>query len=244
MLAPGLLLYVGHGAAAEEHAHASIQIVHAFDGTLQLRLSGRPRWTGCSAIVPANAGHAFDGSGAVIALLLIERHGPRGSWLDERARTLLGVDLAASLAPLAPPALERGTAGAIAWCDGLLEKLGWCAGAHHDGELSEPVLRAMAFLERSPGALVRLPEAATFAGISPTRLTHRFSAEVGLPFRRFALWRRIQRAAEEVREGRSLSEAAIAAGFADAAHFSRTFKEMFGLSPSLVLPALEISGSP
>jgi AraC-like DNA-binding protein len=33
----------------------------------------------------------------------------------------------------------------------------------------------------------------------------------------------------------SLTEAADAAGFADSAHFSRTFRAMFGLTPSQIL---------
>jgi AraC-like DNA-binding protein len=76
--------------------------------------------------------------------------------------------------------------------------------------------------------------------MSPTRLTHVFSREVGIPFRRFVLWTRIKHAVSTTRAGANLTAAAVAAGFSDAAHFSRTFRGMFGLSPSRVLPVAEI----
>jgi AraC-like DNA-binding protein len=78
--------------------------------------------------------------------------------------------------------------------------------------------------------------------VSPTRVTHQFTSEIGIPVRRFVLWTRIKRAVEAHRTGRDLTAAAIEAGFSDAAHFSRTFRAMFGLSPSLVLPVAEIIG--
>jgi AraC-like DNA-binding protein len=54
------------------------------------------------------------------------------------------------------------------------------------------------------------------------------------------LWARLQRAVREAGRGRSLTECAAAAGFSDGAHFSRTFRAHFGLSPSVVLPWIEL----
>lgn len=69
--------------------------------------------------------------------------------------------------------------------------------------------------------------------LSPDRLMHLFKEEMGLPIRRYLLWLRLSRAVVLLRkDGMSLTEAAHAAGFADSAHLSRTFKEMFGIKPS------------
>ena len=43
---------------------------------------------------------------------------------------------------------------------------------------------------------------------------------------------RLERAAGELAHGRTLTEAAHAAGFADSAHLSRVFRRMFGIAPS------------
>lgn len=44
------------------------------------------------------------------------------------------------------------------------------------------------------------------------------------------LWLRLQRAVELFAAGTPLTEAAHAAGFADSAHLSRTFRRMFGIA--------------
>jgi AraC-like DNA-binding protein len=64
------------------------------------------------------------------------------------------------------------------------------------------------------------------------RFAHLFSEHVGLSFGRYLLWRRVTRAVLLASGGESLSHAAHAAGFADAAHFTRTFVKMFGIAPS------------
>ncbi len=56
------------------------------------------------------------------------------------------------------------------------------------------------------------------------------------------LWARIKRAVRATQRGANATEAALDAGFSDSAHLSRTFRAMFGLPPSLVLPRLEIIG--
>ncbi len=52
--------------------------------------------------------------------------------------------------------------------------------------------------------------------------------------RPYILWRRFLRVWELVTTGTSLSAAAHAAGFADAAHLTRTSRRMFGFPPSLL----------
>jgi AraC-like DNA-binding protein len=76
-----------------------------------------------------------------------------------------------------------------------------------------------------------LDEAAAGAGVflSPSRLRHLFVEQTGLAFKTFMQWRRLFRALEAYAQGRSLTEAAHGAGFADSAHFSRVFRRFFGL---------------
>ncbi len=69
-------------------------------------------------------------------------------------------------------------------------------------------------------------------GLSPSRFSHLFREHSGLPLRRYLLWLRLQRAVSTMAAGASLTEAAHAAEFSDAAHMSRTFRSMFGISPS------------
>lgn len=55
-----------------------------------------------------------------------------------------------------------------------------------------------------------------------------------MALRPYVLWRRFLRVWEIVMAGGSLSAAAHSAGFADAAHLSRTSRRMFGFPPSAI----------
>ena len=113
----------------------------------------------------------------------------------------------------------------------LLESLGKAQLPH---PTPDPRILAMANRIRS-----HLPEpigwgqlAAEFE-LSEDRLMRLFKETLGIPLRRYILWVRLTEAARFLMEGMNLTDAAHAAGFADSAHFSRTFKENFGFVPSL-----------
>lgn len=60
----------------------------------------------------------------------------------------------------------------------------------------------------------------------------RFDSAVGMPFRRYRLWRRMAVVMQAIAGGESLTAAAHGAGFASSAHLSSAFRAMFGLAPS------------
>lgn len=229
-LGAGTLLFVGPGGTAERHVHHAVQLVWALDGELTITLDAPLRRR--AAIVPADVAHSFEASGRRIAILFVEPHGARGASLDRRARRELGAEVVDDLRELAFPERELAADEAVRWCDQALVALG---GDEHATPLSSVSRRAIAHVEATIDGRPQLAEAARRAGVSPTRLTHVFSREVGIPFRRFVLWTRIKRAVAATQAGDDLTRAAVAAGFSDSAHLSRTFRAMFGLSPSLVL---------
>lgn len=77
---------------------------------------------------------------------------------------------------------------------------------------------------------VMLKTGADAAGLSVERYRHRFVDVMGLPFRRYVLWRRLTRAFGALAAGRDVTSAAHGAGFADSAHMARTVKAMLGVS--------------
>lgn len=95
------------------------------------------------------------------------------------------------------------------------------------------ITRAIMEIERllSVGT-VRLADICAASELSEGRFRHLFAAQMGLPFQRFVLWRRLAIAFEALLAGATVTEAAHAAGFADAAHFARTIKAMFGIRAS------------
>lgn len=84
-----------------------------------------------------------------------------------------------------------------------------------------------------------LSQFAKEAALSPSRLRHRVAEIVGMPFRPYLRWIRLQRAMKLAAAGATLTQAAHAAGFADAAHLSRTMRRHFGISLSHLHKSLQ-----
>ena len=158
---------------------------------------------------------------------LVEPHGPRGALLAQCAHQLRGLDLAELISLESEPAGDQ--VALEAYADRLIGSLS--PGLPHR-PLSPYVVAALEYLECALQGRPRLVEAARAAQISPSRLTHLFSEQVGIPFRRFVVWLRLRRAAEHAWSDETLTEAAVAAGFSDMAHLSRVCRSMFGVSPS------------
>lgn len=95
----------------------------------------------------------------------------------------------------------------------------------------EDVVRVIRMLDRHPDRFRTLDDAADLAALSPSWFRVKFAREVGLPFRRYRLWRRMAVVMRALADGMTLTDAAHQAGFASSAHLSTSFKTMFGMSP-------------
>ncbi|CAN5834030.1 hypothetical protein BH24GEM1_BH24GEM1_27200 [soil metagenome] len=101
--------------------------------------------------------------------------------------------------------------------------------------MDERITRALTFIKSRDVRALKLEDVANAVFLSPSRFTHLFSDAIGLPFRRYLLWRKLSRAMEEFACGSNLSQSAHSAGFADSAHLTRTWIQMFGITPTMML---------
>jgi AraC-like DNA-binding protein len=69
-------------------------------------------------------------------------------------------------------------------------------------------------------------------GLSESRVTHLVTEQLGAPPRAWRTWIRLRRAVDQLGHGETVTHVAHAAGFADAAHFSRTCSAALGIAPS------------
>lgn len=79
----------------------------------------------------------------------------------------------------------------------------------------------------------KLDAIASKVGLSHSRLSHLFTSTVGGAPVRYRRWRRLWIALEHLGKGERIVDAALEAGFSDAAHLTRTFVEMLGITPGL-----------
>lgn len=98
------------------------------------------------------------------------------------------------------------------------------------------LLMAIDFINQYISKTIQVNDIARYVSLSESRLRHLFTERVGIPLTKYILWVRMKVALRAMlRPGVTLSEAAHQAGFTDHAHFTRTFRRMFGVSPSLLL---------
>lgn len=102
------------------------------------------------------------------------------------------------------------------------------------------VARAVETIVASCGS-ARIGDVAAEVGIGERQLQRRFRAAVGLTPKEFSRMRRIRQACLLAlqRDDAALAGVSADAGFADQAHLTREFGDVFGWSPRLMLAYLE-----
>lgn len=105
------------------------------------------------------------------------------------------------------------------------------AAPHPAGREARAIGQARDFLDQHLDRQVRLADIAEAAGLPPFRLFRAFGRATGMSPHGYQRQARVRFAAGMIRRGHALSDAASAAGFADQAHMTRSFRRMIGVTP-------------
>jgi AraC-like DNA-binding protein len=220
-------LYLGRLPATDWHRHGAPVLLIGLSGPIDVEVAGGARERCRSAMVAADVAHVLDPRGERVAVLYLEPDAPefrtvRDRWLGD-AHVAFDPARKPDDRAVVERRLERFDVEAL---------LGPSRGSLIDRRIARtlPSLRADAVAGRDGMA--------TLAALSASRFNHLFRAETGVSFRRYRLWTRLRGAIRSVASTQTLTDAALDGGFADAAHFSRVFRDMFGLAPSAVLKDL------
>ena len=220
------------------HAHHAIQIVLALDGEIAA-CDKNGRWkTGRGVIIGTDVEHSYDSQDAFGAMLFVDPESTEGIWLGSsledditlvpERRVMACVE---ELKRFRERPMESMDLGAlIRHCVQTLS-----AGAPPARRIDPRVTKVLSQIQQSDDLRMSLESAAAAAFLSPSRFAHRFKQQLGLPYRRYLLWRKLARAMLVIGREGTATAAAHAADFADAAHLTRTFSQMFGIPPSVML---------
>jgi len=109
-----------------------------------------------------------------------------------------------------------------------------------DGARIDPrIAKILALIRAEPDRNHSQSELGEALGLSPSRVLHLFSQQIGVPYRRYRMWNRLWLAAERLHASDNMTIAALDSGFADATHFSHAFRDTFGVNPAPVFRKIE-----
>jgi AraC-like DNA-binding protein len=221
----GHAIYIGPGMALGPHATALAGLAVGLDGPFRVRVADAPDITARSFLFRARITHHvldtddrklicfFDPTSTSMARCLGGmRRTVRGYGVDHRNEDEL-VELCAD----PRPNLDR-----------LLELASIPMPTVRDHRIAA-VARA---IRADPSQPQRAAETASRAGLSTSYFLRTFAAQTGTSFRRYVQWSRVLHVGKAYAGGADFTRAAIEAGFASSSHFSDTFREMFGLTPT------------
>jgi AraC-like DNA-binding protein len=234
----GFLLTARAQGVVPFHSHHAIQIVIALDGHVLIRGQGESWREARGLIVRPDAEHSFDCHGALGIMLFVDPESSEGNWLSTVLRqditilpdARLDVVVAAFRAFADQPDETADIASLVRGCVQSLRP-----GLVPTRRLDSRVTTVLDAIRASDDLRISLEAAADLAFLSPSRFAHLFREQVGLPFSRYMLWRKLTRAMVAIGSERTIAAAAHAADFADAAHLTRTFYQMFGMAPSVLM---------
>lgn len=239
-LSNGRILLIGENLENDEHQHYALQVtINLSDSTYVMRQNGQD-FSVYGAVIRSNSPHQVVSSDTWRAVILLDAQTQHAVQIARRFHSDTGIavlseedvaycrDCLRDFAGKALP-IER---AALA-IDRVVERL---AGPVWRPELRNPhVAKSLNLIHRSRGKDLSLSFLAGQIHVSESHLSHIFKSEVGIPLQRYLLWYKVAQAGFLIGRGMPLTEAAEAAGFSDSPHFSRTFRSMFGITPSQVL---------
>jgi AraC-like DNA-binding protein len=234
----GFLLTARAQGLVPSHAHHAIQIVIALDGCVAI-CGKDARWRESrGVVVRPDATHSFDCHGALAVMVFVDPESSEGVWLSASFQQ--------DIADVPDARLDAVAAAFRSLVDHADDEadvvarirrgvLGLRPGLARAARLDARVTTVLNAIRASDDLRISLDTAAAMAFLSPTRFAHLFRDQVGLPFSRYMLWRKLTRAMVAIASEETIAAAAHAADFADAAHLTRTFYQMIGMAPSVLM---------
>lgn len=225
-------LYIGPSFDAELHSHHAIQVAIGIDSEIKFSADGNEFLKCESVLIGSDVEHAVRCGEGRVAMLYAEPEyialETDDSLTSEGKPFLINpIDIDQdSLACVTDPN------GLLTVCNALCQSAGLVRRVPES--LDARIASTIATINRDSDRCPSIQCLASDVSLSEPRLSHLFTQETGIALRSYLLWRRLREAIRHAGMGAKLVDASLSAGFSDAAHFSRTFKRMFGVQPSFL----------
>lgn len=227
---PAAMIVWGPGFTTAGHSHHCVQLVMAMRETLLIRGGPDDQWMSCgAALVRPDATHEVDARHTTVLIGFVDSESELGAALSERIEGGISCISETQVARWRV-ALGRmpNEARVERWVRTELLHQRRPVRIHPGVSLVLKHLREKLGISDD----FSLKTLANISGLSQSRFMHVFTESTGVPLRPYVLWLRLQRACCDLMAGARVTAAAHSAGFSDAAHLTRTFRRMLGMTPT------------
>jgi AraC-like DNA-binding protein len=241
----GCALVIGSSFDSLPHSHYAAQLSFGIDGAFRARLTDTaiapdaPWHSTHAAIFGPNQPHALDCGGQRLAHLFIEVAHCNSTLCADFADAPGFAEVQNSIARVcrdgkSAMSLTQAADSVTAWRQ-CVPELGGAATRTNAHRGAQRVAQALAWMAAHPHEEPDGAQLAQLVHLSASRFTHLFRQQTGLSLSRYLLWTRILNTIDAIALGQNMTQAAHSAGFADSAHMSRSFRSIFGITPSELL---------
>lgn len=227
-------LYLGELPATDWHRHASPALLVGLSGRFAVHLADGRVESCHSALINAGVDHVFDPCGEHVALIYLEPDAMEA----RRLRSAFAIHGPVIFDPATKPVARDSFEQRLRNFD-LPTLLRLPLADLPAPTLDERVARSLQPLRTPRDTPIERAELADVVRLSASRFNHLFSAEMGVSFRDYRIWSQVRSAILGFQPNGSLTDASLRGAFADSSHFSRVFRQTFGMTPSSVLKPLK-----
>ncbi len=231
----GTFAYLGKSTDTNFHTHHALQISIGLDKPFLMETK-KAYAKHQSIIIASDVSHKFDGLDAWHLILLIDpehekAHQIKNNVLQDPMTKLDFYPLEGHVEEIVQLMIQKASCPAVQ--NSLNQLLGIISGfTNKIHKTDQRIHKIFKYIERLDEKKVSMEDLTNLVNLSESRLSHIFKEQTGIPVRRYILWIRLMDALKNAILGQSLTTAALNAGFSDSAHFTRTYKSMFGVTPS------------
>lgn len=225
---PGQALYAGPSLRLDPHSGSVWCLAVGVDGPVTVT-SDEHVVAARSVLIPPRVLHHLDTHGGRLVSCYLDPTSDRATACRQKCSGFSGEFAFDHVEEAALAQLPADEASAQQWLN--------LAAPPSPRRVDHRILEAVGRITANPSTAPGSRRLAADVGLSESRFLHLFRRETGTSLRRYRLWMRLMRAGVAINAGRSLTEAAVEAGFSSPSHLADRFKSTFGLSASQLLGA-------
>ena len=219
------ILIHAEGAEPTEHRHMAAHIIVSLEGSMKVLRDGAEYLCG-GVIIPAGVSHAVKTEGNAVLVFLYD-------CTTDVARQIKVMHLLSEACcneiSMLYAELER-SGNYDRFEKGVLRQVGMTDTGC--GIMDERIRSAMQYIRTRLPERISCGEVADGVHLSQGRFSHLFREQVGMTFASYLIYQRIMYVYAEVLRGRTITDAALDAGFSSSSHFADINRRVFGLSAS------------